>query len=385
MRQKHVAGEKLFIDFAGKKPFWTDIETSEVHEVELFAACWGASSYLYAEACNSQKSVDFIGAHVRALEFFGGAPEFLVPDNLKSAVTKYAKSKPQINPEYLQMARHYGAYVIPARPRRPRDKGKVEAAVKYLTILLVRVLRRRTFFSLHELSSAVHELVGVINERPFKRLPSQSRRTLFERVDRPAMKPLPEAPYEYTVVKVGVTVGPDYHVLFDQGAYSVPCGLIGAKVDIKVTERGLSTWHKGNLVATHGIVGPGETSTDPAHMTPNHKLWHDADEELVSWADGYSAATRHIARINAESEISSEIKRATASSMRNLCRIDPDRFAQACSKALELNNPSYRTVRLILDGGLEASPVGTFSQEDQPGRTHENVRGPEYFSSRGFV
>jgi transposase len=194
MRQRHRAGETLFVDYAGQKAAVVDRHTGEIQEAEVFVAVLGASSYTYAEATWTQSLPDWIGSHQRAFAYIGGVPESVVVDNLKSGVTKPHRYEPDINPTYAEMAAHYAVAVLPARVRKPRDKAKAEVAVQIVERWILARLRLQTFFSLDELNGAIAELLPLLNERPFKKLPG-SRRTLFEQLDRPALAPLPTQPY----------------------------------------------------------------------------------------------------------------------------------------------------------------------------------------------
>jgi transposase len=190
MRQVHVAGEKLFVDFSGKKPSIVDPKTGEVIEVELFVAVLGASNYTYAEATRTQQVADWIGAHVRAFEYLEGVPRDVVPDQLKSGVTKACRYDPKIQRTYEELARHYETTVLPARPAHPKDKAKVEVGVQIAQRWILARLRHRTFFSLEELNAAITELVDDLNDRVMRTYRA-SRRELFERLDRPALRALP--------------------------------------------------------------------------------------------------------------------------------------------------------------------------------------------------
>jgi transposase len=235
MRQVHRAGEKLFIDYSGKKLRIVDRTTGEVTEVEVFVAVLGASNYTYAEATRTQKLADFVGSTVRAFEFLGCVPEIMVPDQLRSAVSGPDRYEPDINPTYLEMAQHYGVTVIPARPRKPKDKAKVEGGVLIVQRWIVAALRNRTFYSLAELNAAIRELVEKLNARPFKKLDG-CRRSAFETIDRPAMRPLPVRRYELAEWK-HAKVNIDYCVTVDYRHYSVPYALVGEAVEIRATAR----------------------------------------------------------------------------------------------------------------------------------------------------
>ena len=228
MRQTHRAGEKAFIDYSGKRAQIIDGQTGEVTDVELFVMVLGASNYTFAEATRSQKSGDFIASIVRALEFFGGVPEVLVPDQLRSAVTGPDRYDPDINATLLDLARHYDTAIIPARPRKPRDKAKVETGVLVVQRWIIARLRHRQFFSLDELNNAIAELVIELNQRPFKKL-SGSRHTAFQSIDRPALRPLPARRFEASD-RAWARVNIDYHVTFEERLYSTPHSLVGERV-----------------------------------------------------------------------------------------------------------------------------------------------------------
>ena len=175
-------GEKLFVDYAGLTVPIVSKETGETAPAQIFVAVLGASNYTFAEASWTQGSVDFIGSQVRALQFFGGVPEMLVPDNLRSAVTKACRYDPQINRSYQHMAEHFGCSILPARPYKPKDKAKVEAGVQLVERWILMRLRHATFFSLSELNWEIRRLLEDLNNRAFKQLPG-CRRSQFELLD----------------------------------------------------------------------------------------------------------------------------------------------------------------------------------------------------------
>ena len=201
MRQVHKAGEKLFIDYCGPTIPIINPDTGEVCNAQVFVAVWGASNYTYAEATRSQKKSDWIQSHINAFEFFGGTPQILVPDNLKSAVTKACRYEPVINESYQHMAQHYKTAVIPARPYKPQDKGKAENAVLVVERWIMARLRHHTFFTLAELNQRIRFLLEDLNQRPFKKLPG-TRQSQFELLDKPALRSLPSRRYQYTEFKL---------------------------------------------------------------------------------------------------------------------------------------------------------------------------------------
>jgi transposase len=270
MRQTHLGGEKVFVDFAGDTIDVVDPRSGEVRPAKLFVAAMGASSYIYAEACAGEGLEDWIGAHVNLFAFLGGVPKLVVPDNLKAAVTKADRYEPGLNRTYAEMAAHYGVAVLPARPRKPRDKAKVEAAVLVAQRWILARLRNRRFFSLAELNAAIRALLAEINTRVMRGY-GASRADLFAGLDRPHLGPLPEAPYTFARWK-GCKVAPDYHVEVDKSYYSVPFGLIGEHVDVRICARTVEVFHRGRRVASHAL-SPGRRDhvTIPEHMPSAHR------------------------------------------------------------------------------------------------------------------
>lgn len=293
MRQSHVAGEKLFSDFAGATIPIYDRRTGEVaFEAQLFVCCLGASSYTYAEALRSQELVHWVEAHVHALEFFAAAPAICVPDNLRSAVTRAHRYEPEINLTFQEFAEHYSMAVIPARAGKPRDKAKVEAAVLLAERWIVAVLRNRRFYSLVELNTAIAALTERINARPFKKMDG-SRKELFESLERPAMRPLPAERYQFGAFRKA-TVNIDYHVEADKHYYSVPHALVRQQVLVRTSASTVEVFYKSRRVASHlrSFVRFGYT-TDPAHMPESHRRhaeWTPSprmlDEIAIARADG---------------------------------------------------------------------------------------------------
>src|SRR5947209_4010448 len=272
MRQTHVGGDKLFVDYAGDTvPVIVDRLTGEVRQAQIFVAVLGASSFAYAEATWTQGLADWIGAHTRTFEAIGGVPALLVPDNTKVAVIKACLYDPQINRSYADMAAHYGTAILPARPRRPRDKAKVEQAVLMVERWLLGRLRHRTFHSLAEVNAAIAELLTRLNEeRPIRRL-GVTRRKLLEEIDRPALKALPESPYVFAEWRI-CRVSLDYHVEVEKHYYSVPHRFARAEVEVRFTARTVEIFHKGDRIAVHQrMSGNHKHMTVPEHMASSHR------------------------------------------------------------------------------------------------------------------
>lgn len=382
MRQVHRAGEKAFVDYSGKKPVIVDAATGEVTEVELFVMVLGASNYTYAEATLTQTLPDFTASHVRAFEYYGCVPALVVPDQLRSAVAHPDRYDPTINATYIEMARHYEMGIIPARPGKPKDKAKVEAGVLLAQRWIMARLRNRTFFSLQELNEAIAELLEDLNTRPFQKLEG-CRRSAFESIDRPAMKPLPATRYEHAQWKqCGVNI--DYHVDCEERLYSVPCALIGQRVEIRWTSSTVEVFHGGQRVASHRrSFGPkGTPVTREEHRPKSHREYGQwPPERLVAWAASIGQYTAEVVR-----EILAKVPhpemgyRSCLALIRVGKRYGAQRTEAACRRALEIGAPSRRTVELILKNGLEQEG----EKEEQAARpiVHENIRGGTYYDRR---
>lgn len=284
MRQRHEPGEKLFVDYSGKKIGIVDSTTGEILEAEIFVGVLGASNLTFAEATWSQALRDWIGSHVRMFRIFGGVPKLIVPDNLKSGVHKASFYDPEINRSYGKMADHYGVGVLPARPYKPRDKAKVEAGVRFAQSYILGRLRNRTFFSLAEANAAIGEALERMNGAVMRRL-GVSRRQLFETIEKATLHPLPEEDFvvaEWAQARVGI----DYHIEVHSFFYSVPYGLIRERVDVRVTQRTIEIFHKGRRVAAHERrYGGAAHGTDPAHMPKDHRGYASwTTDRFRAWA-----------------------------------------------------------------------------------------------------
>ena len=291
MRQTHRAGEKLFVDYAGQTVEVIDQRTGEMRTAQIFIAVLGASNYTYAEASWTQTLPEWIGAHVRAFQFLGGVSEIVVPDNLRSGVSKACRYEPDLNPSYAELAEHYGVAIVPARVRKPRDKAKAEGGVLLVERWILAALRHRTFFSLTELNGAIAALLERLNNRPFKKLPG-TRRMAFEQIDQPALRPLPATPYVFATWKK-VRVHIDYHVEVDGHYYSVPYTLVRQQLDARLTANTLECFHKGQRVASHvrsHLRGRHTTVTE--HMPKAHREYAEwTPQRLVRWAEKSGPAT----------------------------------------------------------------------------------------------
>jgi transposase len=382
MRQVHRAGDKLFVDYAGKKPSIVDPRTGERTEVELFVAVLGASSFTYAEATLTQRVPDFIGSHVRALEFFGGVPAALVPDQLKSAVTRADSYEPGTQRSFEELARHYGTTVVPARPAKPRDKALVEVGVQIAERWILARLRHRTFFSLGELNAAILELLDGINDRLMRRW-GESRRQLFERLERPALRPLPTTRFSYGEWKIDAKVHIDYHVELAGHYYSVHYGLVHERVDARLTATTVEIFHRGTRIASHARShARGGFTTHGDHMPAAHRKhasW--TPERMARWAGTVGPLTRALVEaIITERRHPEQGYRSCLGLMRLGERYGRDRLEAASQRALVAGARSYKSVQSILERGLDRAALPDTDAAVPTGVAHENIRGPGYYN-----
>jgi transposase len=381
MRQEHRAGEKLFVDFPGQRLPIYDRRTNAVAlEAELFVAVLGASNYLYAEAVPSQELAHWIGAHVHAFEYLGSVPKIVVCDNLRAGVKQAHRYEPDINATYSEMAAHYGVAIIPARAGKPRDKAKVEAGVLLAERWILARLRNRRFYSLAEANAVIAELVEAINDRPFRKMPG-SRRSLFEELERPVMRPLPVQRYEFARWRLGVKVNIDYHVEVDGHYYSVPYQLVGQRVDARFTASTVEIFHSARRVASHlRSYARGRHSTDPAHMPVAHRRHAEwSPSRIIGWARRTGPATAGLAEAILEARPHPEQGyRSCLGIIRLADRYGAERVEAACRRALAARALSYRSVESILRHGLDSQPLS----DGRPVRVHPrhaNLRGASYY------
>jgi len=379
LRQEHRAGEKLFLDFAGETIPVVDPETGVEDPWELFVGVLGASDFTYAEALPSQGLPQWIAAHVRCFQFLGGCPKILVPDNLKSAVTQAHRYEPLLNRTYEEMATHYGCAVIPARPHKPRDKAKVEAGVLMAERWILATLRHQTFFSGVALNDAIRERLQRLNDRPFKKLDG-CRRSLFEELDKPALRPLPERPYEYGIWKRG-KVNIDYHVEVDHHYYSVPYQLVGQLYETRLTASTVEVFVRGRRVASHPrSFRRGGFTTVTEHMPASHRRHLEwTPGRITRWAEETGPQTAALAAGILRSRPHPEQGfRSCLGVLRLGKRYGPERLEAACARAVAIGAFSYRSVDSILRTGLDRQPAFPPPSSNGHGQ-HANVRGPAYY------
>ena len=381
MRQEHLAGEKCFVDYAGHTMPVIDRHTGEIRQAQIFVGIMGASNYTFAEATWSQTIPDWIGSHVRMLGHFGASPEILVPDNLKSGVSKACRYEPDTNPSYLDFANHYGIAVIPARSRKPRDKAKVENGVLIVERWILACLRNRSFFSLAELNEAIGELLVRLNQRPFKKLPG-CRETMFRSVDYPAMRPLPVERYTLTEWKK-VRVNLDYHVEVGGRYYSAPYALIGKQLDVRFSEHVVEVLHKGERVASHArLPANGKRySTVTAHMPRAHQEMAEwTPERIVDWAARVGEHTSKLVDALIRRKLHpQQAFRAAVGIIRLGKRYGDSRVEAACRRAYATGAISYASVDSILKHRLDELPLPQDSKQTSLPLMHDNVRGSGYY------
>ena len=382
MRQSHKAGEKMFVDFPGMRiPIWDARLGEVVFEAELFVAVLGASSYLYATAVASQGLSEWVTAHVAALEFFGGCPEIVVPDNLRSGVTRAHRYEPELNATYAEMAAHYSMTIIPARAYKPRDKAKAEGGVLLAERWIIARLRNCRFGSLGEANTRIAELVEWLNNRPFRKIDG-SRASLYETVDRPALGPLPAARYEFATWR-RAKIGLDYHieVRSERHFYSVPYRLVGETVEVRLAARTVEVFFASRRVAAHPRAHKPGYTTDPAHMPDSHRRhgeWTPA--RLVDWAARTGPATaKLVEEIMAARRHPEQGFRSCLGIMRLGGRYGTDRLEAAAVRALAVRALSYRSIESILANGLDRRPLPAETPPVEDHHPHPNLRGGDYY------
>jgi transposase len=378
MRLTHKGGEKVFVDYAGQTVPIVDPHTGEIHEVQIFIGVLGASNYTYAEAQESQELANWIGAHVRMFAFFGGTTEIVVPDNLKAGVKHPCRYEPDLNPTYQDLAQHYGTAVIPTRVRKPKDKAKAEVGVQVVERWVLARLRNRTFFSLAELNQAIQELLDELNARTMDPL-ERSRRQPFEELDQPALKRLPEQPYEFATWKKA-RVNIDYHVEFEKHYYSVPYTLIHKEVYLRATQSTLEVFHNNKRVASHRrVTSPGRHTTVSEHMPPAHQKYLEwSPQRLTGWAQTIGPQAAQLVQVLLESrQHPQQAYRSCLGLLRLGDRHGKERLEAACRRALSAGIHSYKGVKNILDAKLDQ--VDPEESSDLVPQTHENIRGQAYY------
>jgi transposase len=388
MRQVHNGGEKVYVDYSGKKPHIVDPVTGEIQEKELLVMVWGASNYTYSEAQDSQAFRHFAMGHSRGFSYFGCVPKFTVPDNMKSAVTRACRYDPDVNRGYTELCEHYGFGVLPTRPVKPRDKAKVEVGVQIVQRWILARLRNRVFHTLEQLNAAIWELLEDLNRRPMKKL-NRSRRELFEEQDRPNALTLPVTSYVYHEWE-NCGMGLDYHaqVQADNGHYySFPYQLYakGRRVDVRLSETVVELFYKSERVALHARSRvPYKATTDPAHMPERHRSMQEmTPARFMGWAERIGAYTGRLIKDLFLSKTHPELAIRPALGILSLSKaVGPERLENAARIACENRFFRVRQLKEILKKGLDR--ITEKKEDTGTVENKKNVRGPGYYQQSLF-
>lgn len=383
MRQLHRAGEKMFVDYCGPTMPVVNADNGAIRDAEIFVSVLGASNYTFACAGWSQQQADWLDAHVQAFEFYGGVPELIVPDNLKSAVSKPHRYTPVITASYQQLAAHYQCAIIPARSAKPKDKAKAEVAVQIVERWIMARLRHQTFFSLAELNRAIAALLDELNHRPFQKLPG-TRHSQFLELDKPALQPLPAQPYRYAAIKQA-RVHVDYHVEYDKHYYSVPHHLVKQAVEVQAGQQTIAIYHHGRRVASHPRSDrQGAHTTCPSHMPEAHRAMQQRSaENFLQWAADIGQPTRELVnRLLQKKAPREQNYRSVLALLNQSKQYGRERLDRACARALAINSPTRSSVESILRQGLDQvtlDPRQRAIEEKPEPDLHENIRGEHYY------
>jgi transposase len=380
MHQVHKAGEKTFVDYAGMTMPWLETSTGEIHEAQIFVGCLGASQYTFVDATATQKLPDFIGSHVKMWAYFGGVSEIVVPDNLKSAVTKAHRYDPDINLTYQHLSEHYGVAIVPARSAAPKDKAKVENAVLCIERQILAPLRHVTFTSLASLNQAIRERLSVFNQRSFQKMKT-SRLVLFETLDKPALKPLPQESYQYADWK-HVKINIDYHFVFDEHYYSVPYQYIHHVITIRATDTTIECFYQDKRVATHtrGYARRHGYSTQGTHMPENHAAYAKwTPERIARWASKIGPHTKQfIEYMIASRPFPQQAFRACLGLLRLSTHYTEIRLEKACELGLAAGATRYQQIKTLLERNMDLVPQASSSSTPII-LHHDNIRGADYY------
>lgn len=386
MRQPHAPGYRLFLDYSGKRPSILNPKTGERRPVELFVSVMGASRKTFVYASATQRLPDWCEANVRALEFYRGVPRLLVPDNLKSAVDRVTVAEGHIiNYTYARLAQHYDCIVMPTRARKPKDKAAVEVGVRFAQRWILARLRNRVFTAIDELNAAIAELLVRMNDKPMRGHGGKSRNQLFDELDRPALKALPELPFEYADWKLNVTVAQDYHVIWDDHHYSVPYTYIGSKVRVRATARQIEVYAKDDHfpIATHlRSFKKGGCTTVTEHQPAAHRAYaQDQGAELIAWADRSGPWISAFVKKHIDAHRRPALSMQAMRGLRGMAKeYGAERLDAACHRALRIHTTSVSSVRSMLQRRIESTPLrGANDEPPMPG--HDNVRGANTYES----
>jgi transposase len=379
MRQTHLAGEKLFVDWAGDTMPVFDPTTGEEYCTHIFIAALGASNYTYAEARWTETLPDWIGAHVNAFIAIGGVSKALVPDNLKAGITKPSRYEPGINRTYQELADHYGCVVLPARVMKPRDKAKVEVAVQIVQRFVLAKLRHRRFFSLAELNAAIRDCVAAINTKVMRHV-GKSRNELLETIDRPALNALPTTPYSYAEWK-RARVAPDYHIEVADHYYSVPSKLIREMVEARITSATVEIFHKGQRIASHAFSPVrNRHTTITEHMPSAHRRYAEwTPAKMMSEAALIGPAAIALVEAIMKAKPHPEQGFRSCLGIISLVRTyGSERVEAASRRGNDIGATTYGSIKSILQNGLDKAYASSKAPDGPPIR-HANIRGRGYY------
>ncbi len=382
MRFNHKAAEKMFEDFSGDKLSYTDPTTGKQIEVELFVSVLGASSYIFAYVVANQNIENFTECNVKAFEYYAGVPECIVIDNLKAGVTSACYYDPDINRTFADLAEHYNTAVLPARPYKAKDKAKVENAVLQAQRRIIAVLRNMTFFSLWELREAVREATEKLNKRPMT-LTGKSRYELYMEIERSQLKPLPQDRFTIYKWKKG-KIHIDYHLQVEKSYYSVPYTLIGQQVEARYNNKIVEIFHEDKGIRKRAASHKrshrkGEFVTDKLHMPHEHRQYLEwTPQRMKQWGRKIGENTKILMEKMIESKKVPEYAFRGCLGVIRLSRMySPQRVENACRRALSVNSYNYRSVKSILQKGLDK--LNYNKMEEFKIIQHDNIRGKEYY------
>lgn len=388
MRQEHLPGQEMFVDFSGKHLHLTDPATGEKNPVEIFVSCLGASQLLFATAVKSQRKADWIEANVRAIEFYGGVPVMVIPDNLKSAVVKPGGKgrEPLVNRSYLDFADHYGTIIVPARPLRPQDKSLAEIGVRIVNMWVIAALRNHVFHSLEQINALILPIIDRLNNKKSRRLGGYSRRELFDQTEAGCLRELSATRHEYTEWRESIRVPRDYHVQHNRDFYSVPHHLAGRTVSYCVTRSTIRIFSEQSAqpVAIHALgPGTGSNITNRDHMPDAHRIYAAQNvEEMLVWADVVGKEVRSFF-----DALIANPRIAPVSAIRQMSRTQKlakeyghERMVRACARANQVGTQTIESLANILKLEIDLRPLESSIRHAAKPVAHENVRGPAAYS-----
>lgn len=380
MKQVHKAGEKVFVDFSGPTMFYTDEVTGQKVDVQIFVGVLGASYYMYAKAVRSQKIKDWLDAHASMFEVFGGVPEMIICDNLKSAVTKASKTDPEIHPSYLEFAAHYNTMVFPAAPYSPQEKAKAEGGVLIFQRWVMFKLRKQKFNSLYELNVAITNLIEVANNRKFQKL-TGTRKSKFLELDKPALKPLNQERYVYKKF-LKKRVGLDYHIEIEKHFYSVPHPLVTKEVEVVLSTNIVEIIYAGKVIASHTRSYVEGKTTLAEHMLPTHRYYLNWNmDEQLDWAQSIGVFTHQFLQRLLTSAINHDTSYRISNSVKKLAQEYGDaRLEAGCKRAVHIGATTSTSLRNILRNKLDTLAYLEESLTSQADFEHQNIRGPKYYN-----